>query len=248
MQYRLSREDQRLQYASAQERDGHRYSGLPGVFFSGPICVASDGRILAVKFTESPDPPVDAIAIFDRPEMKGRHDEQVYEKSETEFFVSPAGDRAEISPEGSRDGQRRFPAWKQVIPAEDSADRRVLCVDAELLYRLAKALIPKGEQLVVTLDFTPGELFAPVLASDYLDRAGLIALVSREDDDFTAGDILRAVSEGRRLVRPTTVPVPVLPAPAPADVPDESELTFDFTDEELLNLAVALDVLNSFES
>jgi len=211
MQYKISREDQRLQHASAQQRDGHRYSGLPGVFFTGQTCVASDGRIMAVKITESPDPPVDAIAIFDRPDMKGRHDEQVYEKSESGFFVSPAGDRVEISLEGSGDGRRRFPDWRTIIPGENLTEAQVLCLDAELLYRLAKALIPKGEKLVVTVEFNPGNLLAVVRAGEYTDRAAMIALVDHDSDQLTAGEILRAVVEGRALVAATSVPVSVPP-------------------------------------
>ncbi len=228
-QYKISREDQRLQNASAQKRDGHRYSGMPGVFFTGQTCVASDGHILAVKITESPDPPVDAVAIFDRPEMKGRYDEQVYEKAESGFFVSPAGDRVEISPEGSGVGQRRFPGWRQIIPAENFAEAQVIYLDAELLYRLAKALTPKGEKLFVTIEFNPGNLLAVVRAGEYTDRAGMIALVDHDSDQLTAGEILRAVVEGRALVAPTSVPVSVPPEPEPAPL--------DFSEEDLAWLA-----------
>jgi hypothetical protein len=244
MHYTISREDQRLQHAA--DRQSVRYAGLSGVFFTGPVCVASDGRILAVKLTESPDPPVDSIATFDRQKMKGRHDDQVFEKSESGSFVSPAGDRVDISLEGPGEGRRRFPDWKRIIPAENFTEARLICLDAELLYRLAKALIPKGEKLYVTVEFTPGNYFAPVRAKDFLDRAGMIALVTtvEQSDDFTACDVLRAVTDGRTLVSPTPVPVSVTPATASADVPNESELTLDFTDEELVNLAAALDVLN----
>ena len=247
MQYRISRADQRLQHASAQVRDAPRYSGLPGVFFTGQTCVASDGRIMAVKITESPDPPVDAIGIFDKPEMKGRHDEQVYEQTGSGFFVSPAGDRVEISPEGSGDSHRRFPDWKTIIPAENLAEAHVICLDAELLYRLAKALVPKGEKLVVTIEFSPGNLSAVVRAADYADRAGMIALVQCDSDQFTACEILRAVVAGRALVAPTSIPIPASPEPelSLADFSDEdlaSFAAFDLSDDVLLALA-ALDLL-----
>jgi hypothetical protein len=242
-QYKISREDQRLQHAA--DRQSVRYAGLNGVFFSKPVCVASDGRILAVKLTESADPPVDSIAIFDRPEMKGRHDEQIYEKSESGSFVSPAGDRVEVSLEGAGDGQRRFPDWRQIVPAENFIDARVICLDAELLYRLAKALIPKGEKLVVTLEFSPGDWLAVVRACEYTDRASMIAVVRRDPDQFTASEILRAVVAGQRLEPEPSVLEATPPAPTLAEVPDQSELTLDFSDEELLNLAVALDVINS---
>jgi hypothetical protein len=243
MHYKISREDQRLQHAT--DRQSVRYPGLSGVFFSKPICVASDGRILAVKLTESPDPPVDSIAIFDRPEQKGRQDEQVYEKSDSGSFVSPAGDRVDVSLEGSGDGRRRFPDWKQIVPAENLNDAKAICLDAELLYRLAKALIPKGEKLVVTLEFSPGDWLAVVRACEYTDRAGMIAVVRRDSDEFTASEILRAVVAGQRLEPEPSVPAAAPPATSLADQPGESELTLDFSDEELLNLAVALDVINS---
>jgi hypothetical protein len=244
-QYKISREDQRLQHASAQQRDGHRYSGLPGVLFSKPVCVASVGRILAGKLTEPPDPPVDAIAFFDRPEMKGRHDEQIYEKGEFGSFVSPAGDRVDISFDGWGEGRRRFPDWKQIVPAENLTDARVICLDAELLYKLAKALIPKNENLVVTLEFSDGDWLAVVRAGEYTDRAGMIAVVRRDPDQFTASQILRAVVAGQRLEPEPPVTAATPPAPTLPDEPDESELILDFSDEELLTLAVALDVINS---
>jgi hypothetical protein len=246
MQYKISREDQRLQHAA--DRQSVRYTGLNGVFFTGQTCVASDGRILAVKITESPDPPVDSVAVFDRPEMKGRVDEQIYQKDESGVFVSPAGDRVEISVEGPGDGRRRFPDWRQIIPGENLRDAQVISLDAELLYRLAKALVPKGEKLSLTLEFTPGESLAVVRTGEHLDRAGMLALICGDPDEFTACDILRAVVDGRRLEPATPVPAPAPSTPTVADVPDESELTLDFTDEELLSLACALDVLNSVQS
>jgi hypothetical protein len=151
----------------------------------------------------------------------------------------------EASLEGAGDGQRRFPDWKQIVPAENLTDARVICLDAELLCRLAKALIPKGEKLVVTLEFSSDNTLAVVRAGEYLDRAGMIALVHGEPDDLTAREILRAVVAGQRLGPKPSVLEAITPAPTVADVPEESTLTLDFTDEEQLNLAVALDVLNS---
>jgi hypothetical protein len=242
MQYKISRQDQRLQHACEKQRAGGRYSGLCGVFFTGKTCVASDGRIMAVKITESPAPPVDAIAMLDRPEMKGRHDEQIYESTSSGFFVSPTGDRAEIVPEGSGEGQRRFPAyWKDIIPSEKLANVQSICFNAEFLYRLAQALIPRGEDLVVRIEFSPDGSMAVVAAADYADRAGLIATV-KGDLQFTACEIVRAVVEGRTLVAPTSVPVPVSPEPepAPADFSDEDLArlaTFELTGDELAALS-----------
>ena len=163
-QYRISREDQRLQHASAQQRDGHRYSGRLASFFTGQTCVAPDGHILAVKITEVTGPAGgDAIAVFDRTEMKGRHDQQVYEKSESGFFMSPAGDGVEVCTRGIWGWIGvEFPDWRTIIPGENLPDAQVISIDAEVLYRLAKALTPKGEKLFVTIEFNPGNLLAVV--------------------------------------------------------------------------------------